>query len=131
MVTKYQWFFFHLPLFWWLHRCFFLGFFTFLFFLHTWHDITWHSIIQRIGSFGGTFFKTGKIYSYGVTYLLNEIAIPFRLIQWMIKMMYVCMYVWYIKNSVGTFGILSKKSNLKYLCQLAIFECVAHICLEN
>jgi len=88
-----------------------------------------------ISILGGTFFKTGKIYSYNVTYLLNEITIPFRLIQWMneinVSMMYVCMYAWYIKNSVGTFGILSKKSNLKYLCQLAIFECVAHICHEN
>jgi len=74
-----------------------------------------------ISIFGGTFFKTGKIYSYGVTHLLNEIVIPFRLIQWMIKMMYVCMYVWYIKNSVGTFGILSKKSNLKYLLSIGYF----------
>ena len=65
-----------------------------------------------ISIFGGTFFKTEKIYSYGVTYLLNEITIPFRLIQYLneinVSMMYVCMYVWrYIKNSVGTFGILS------------------------
>ena len=86
-----------------------------------------------ISIFGGTFFKTGKIYSY--KYLLKEVTIPFRLIQQTneinVSMMYVCMYVWYIKNSVGTFGILSKKSNLKYLCQWAIFECVAHICLEN
>jgi len=56
-----------------------------------------------ISIFGGTFFKTGKIYSYGVTYLLNEIAIPFRLIQWMneinVSMMYVCMYARNIKNS--------------------------------
>ena len=48
-----------------------------------------------------------------------------------VSMMYVCMYVWYIKNSMGTFGLISKKSNLKYLSQLAIFEFVAHICYEN